>query len=277
MFGSQKHLKDVIKSRAQIVANTRQIFLHPITLCLYPCLVIYYYLFRAGELYGEGYTLYRTVIAFGSGIAEYAVAYFLLGYWLHAGLMRNIPLIALLLSFFMMIFITELTLGHLFFHVGVVTFSDMFIHFVSVSFLAAFGSVMALGLFSDRMKNFMCLYPDYFPLWWPVKNPTTALVMELPKDIRGQIIRLHSENQYVNVVTEKGAHLIRSTLAEAISKLNEKEGLRVHRSLWIRKDQITKIQYEKGNPKILDIHDQSFPISRNKISEIKAACFPNGF
>ncbi len=268
-----KNLSDLIKDQSVIVNNTKYILTRPISIILYVLLMTYSYIFVGGNLYAEGFTLIKTAAFFSISIMHFLLLYLFLGHWIYAGLIRNVPAIFSLIAFIILIYAIEYTLGHLFFFRGGENLTELLMHFMAACFLIVISCMMVLATFANLIRKASSHDPDLFPLWFPLKDIPDDLNLMLPAKKRGTIIRLHSENQYVNIVTEKGSHLIRSTLTDAINRLNKNHGLQVHRSLWIRKDQIAKIFYEKGNPKIKDIHGQDYAISRKSIKKIKAVCF----
>ncbi|MFY0596939.1 MAG: LytTR family transcriptional regulator [Cognatishimia sp.] len=92
----------------------------------------------------------------------------------------------------------------------------------------------------------------------------------LPAHLRGPIRYMQAQDKYVQVVTDKGSHLLSTPLTAAISKIDQNRGMRVHRSLWVGWAEIERIVYENGNPRIIGVDGTVWPVSRKHVKHIKA-------
>lgn len=93
----------------------------------------------------------------------------------------------------------------------------------------------------------------------------------LPPELRGQIKEIQVEDKYLRVFTEKGEHVIRKSLSEAINGIQDKNGLKIHRSRWVRFDQLEDIFHENGNPRVLLRSGKWIPASRGVVDQINVA------
>ena len=75
-----------------------------------------------------------------------------------------------------------------------------------------------------------------------VTEPQAApLFLLLPPTIGSDIIALQAEDHYVRVHTSQGSALVRYRFSDAIRDLEPFDGMRVHRSFWIRRSAIAHI------------------------------------
>ena len=69
-------------------------------------------------------------------------------------------------------------------------------------------------------------------------QPVDALINELPMAKRGQLICLQMDDHYLNVMTDKGEHLLLMRFKDALSKLEHYDGFQTHRSWWVAKEAV---------------------------------------
>ena len=130
--------------------------------------------------------------------------------------------------------------------------------------------VICAMFFEGRLRRIYGHDPAYVPFWWPVSRNVDTVKTLLPKEKQGKVLMLKSSNQYVEVVTEKGTHELRATMKSLLESISSSEGIRLHRSIWMRKDQIAEFKYnESGNPCVVDVKGDVYPISRNKVGEVR--------
>ena len=247
---------------------TRGVLRSPIILAIFVLLTVYGLFFSTGQLYANTSPLYQVTVYALNCLSQYVIAYLFLGRWLHMTLIRNIPVFWSITLFWCLIYIPEYTVGQVFHGPGVAQ-SDALLHYTSSCVLALIGSLFGIAIFKSRFEALATNEMATIPIWRPVSTSLEPLQYKLPASKRGVILRLHAENQYVNVVTDKGQHLVRATLKEAIEGIHARKGLRVHRSLWIREDEIVELFYDNGNPRILDTQNLNHPVSRKMVATIK--------
>jgi hypothetical protein len=77
---------------------------------------------------------------------------------------------------------------------------------------------------------------------------TTAPLFErLPRELGTDIIALKAEDHYVRVFTARGEALVLARLVDAIRELGPTEGSRVHRSYWISRAAVVRIEASGRN------------------------------
>lgn len=107
---------------------------------------------------------------------------------------------------------------------------------------------------------------------WSYRPRTVCRLQDhLSPAIRGRVLHMLAENQYVRVVTEKGEELIRLPLSEAVSLVPEDAGIRVHRSHWIAHDRMAGVRFEGGNPKLITVDGSQLPVSRARVGDVRSA------
>ena len=83
------------------------------------------------------------------------------------------------------------------------------------------------------------------------------------------IVMMTAQNQYTLIQREGTQELVRKTLAEIIDEMPSDHGFRIHRSHWLRADQIDKVVYRNGNPRVVDRMGNELPLSRTKVDEVR--------
>jgi len=109
----------------------------------------------------------------------------------------------------------------------------------------------------------------------PAASVESPILDRLPAEKRGQIQYMSAEGNYVMVTTSAGKELIRLTLMEAEAEVSQ-SGIRIHRSHWVATDELTRLRYDKGNPKIELKSGTILPASRKAIPLIREALGEGG-
>ncbi len=95
------------------------------------------------------------------------------------------------------------------------------------------------------------------------EEETAPFLNRLQPDLGQSIIRVSSQNHYVEVTTDAGSDMILMRFSDAIDELQGFDGIRVHRSHWVSRDAVKST--EKSNGKlVLKLKDGStVPVSRS--------------
>lgn len=96
----------------------------------------------------------------------------------------------------------------------------------------------------------------------PEGPPRPRLYRRLPEGTDGEILRLTSEDHFVDVVTTDGTHRLRMRLADAIAELDTVEGLSTHRSHWVAREAIAGAEREGGRQFLVLVNGDRVPVSR---------------
>lgn len=97
-----------------------------------------------------------------------------------------------------------------------------------------------------------------------------AWLNRLPDEIGRDLILLHSQDHYVLAQTPMGRSLIRMSLTDATAELGG-YGLRVHRSWWVARRWITRLEHRDGTQVITLRDGQQVPIGRAYRKAVRAA------
>ncbi|MCI4645080.1 MAG: LytTR family transcriptional regulator [Hyphomonadaceae bacterium] len=96
-----------------------------------------------------------------------------------------------------------------------------------------------------------------------IEDPASKFLQRLPARYRGAVLYgVSSEDHYLRVHTSLGEELILMRLADAISALEQADGLQVHRSWWIARQGIADVKRENGKPLIELKSGGTAPVSR---------------
>lgn len=113
--------------------------------------------------------------------------------------------------------------------------------------------------------------------WWLQKGGEPDPIEDLlPPDKRGPVILMQASGHHVQIHTTKGSHLIRCSFSSALQKMRPDTGHLVHRSYWVRKEEILRVFYENGNPKLETRSGQIIPVSRKAIERLKESLAAGG-
>ncbi|MGZ2259007.1 LytTR family DNA-binding domain-containing protein [Roseobacter sp. A03A-229] len=94
-------------------------------------------------------------------------------------------------------------------------------------------------------------------------DPMTAPAWldQLPASVGRDLIALHAQDHYLAARTSQGETLLRASLSEATTELGA-YGLRVHRSWWVARHWVLRIETRKGQSSILLRDGTRVPVGR---------------
>lgn len=110
---------------------------------------------------------------------------------------------------------------------------------------------VATGLVFRRWRGFP-RYPDAMPgpaevpavklpSLGPAPAPSPSILDRLPEKLGRAVIALQAEDHYVRVHTELGSALVLARFSDAIAELRDLDGVRVHRSWWVRRGAVREV------------------------------------
>ena len=101
-------------------------------------------------------------------------------------------------------------------------------------------------------------------------QPIELLINELPIAKRGKLICLQMDDHYLNVITDKGEHLLLMRFKDALSKLEHYDGFQTHRSWWVAKEAVSDTKKD-GRKLILVLQNGTeVPVSQTYLANTKA-------
>lgn len=100
--------------------------------------------------------------------------------------------------------------------------------------------------------------------------PEPALIGKLPVELGKDIIHLQAQDHYVRVTTPRGSTMVLMTLNEANQDLQSLDGMRVHRSWWVRRCHVEGTK-RSGGRLFLSLDDGTdVPVGRAYRSQVLA-------
>lgn len=117
--------------------------------------------------------------------------------------------------------------------------------------------------------------PDPEPV--PQPDPELAppaeprLMRRLPPDFAGPILRLTSEDHFVDVIASDHRHRLRMRLADAMDEMDPVEGYCTHRSHWVARDAIEGAERDGVKVMLRLSNGDLVPVSRTYRPKLEAA------
>ena len=100
----------------------------------------------------------------------------------------------------------------------------------------------------------------------PNKNPLLSLI----NAGRGtRLIRLNMRDHYLEAHTCRGMQLIHMRFTDAVSALDGFNGLQIHRSHWVNRDEVTELVKHGGKMFFKMSDGAEIPIARSKLKHLK--------
>lgn len=121
------------------------------------------------------------------------------------------------------------------------------------------GVVLAVCLLIELSLLFVASAPKDMA----APDPEAALLQRLPLARRGALIRIEAQDHYLCVTTVAGSALILMRMADAEALLQGADGLRVHRSHWVKRAAVRGHSRQDGRDFLLMADGSAVPVSRN--------------
>lgn len=97
-----------------------------------------------------------------------------------------------------------------------------------------------------------------------------SLIDTVPKSLGDDIIRLHAQDHYVEVVTSLGRALLTERFSDCVEKLEPLEGIQCHRSHWISLNHVVDLTRSGSAYMCSMSNGDRVPVSRRRYSDLKA-------
>lgn len=129
--------------------------------------------------------------------------------------------------------------------------------------------VMFLGIGVVLLRLFLSP-PGALPGDDPVPAPTERprLLSRLAPDIDGAILHLSVSDHYVEVATERGSGRVLMRFSDAVDEVAPVEGLQVHRSHWVARKAVMRIERQTGRTFVILTNGTRVPVSRAYLSAL---------
>ena len=240
----------------------------PVVTSIFVLVTLFFVVFLVEARFGVPIWPVGLVLTLVWTVIYYAVFYAV--YWrvMRALVRRNVPLLLIFLGYFSVLALTEFAIGPLYLPVDWTW--DRVIWYVSTS-IAVFPAATAICMlfYEGALRGGFAVFPEALPYWLPVPERIDRLSHHLPTTKRGRLRRIEARNQYVEITTDQGAHILRMKLSEAVAA-TAGDGLQVHRSIWLAESEIRDLIYIDGNPKVVDTDGALWSAGRKKVPAIRA-------
>ncbi len=102
----------------------------------------------------------------------------------------------------------------------------------------------------------------------PAEVPFLA---RIPPHLGGDLLAVEAEDHYLRVHTALGSDLILMRLSDALRELEGIEGLKVHRSWWVARSALARVDRTGQRACLILVTGQKVPVSRSQLPALKAA------
>lgn len=100
--------------------------------------------------------------------------------------------------------------------------------------------------------------------WFVMRHPTQELrlMLRVPEELRGELLRLSVDDHYVEIYTDRGMHRVLMRLSDAKLEAEGADGFCIHRSHWVVRSAIVSARREKGRVFVRLRDGSEAPVSR---------------
>lgn len=242
---------------------------HPFNYTVFGFASLFFFFFFAENRYGGPSLIGQILYTIVWSIYYFLVLAVFIRYLSNYFVRRNVPLFWVVVLSFFTASVTEATIG-LFISPETNGGPHFFWHVFAMLSVSTPGIMLNMFYHEKNARKAFCDDIDLVPYWMPVKQLDEPLLLKLPQHLRGPLLYMHAANQYVYVHTTKGSHKLRMTLTDAVAALVKKKGIKIHRSYWLCENEVRRLVYVDGNPRVLNSSGQKLPVSRSQIKNVKA-------
>jgi hypothetical protein len=106
----------------------------------------------------------------------------------------------------------------------------------------------------------------------PRDAPPAKFLQRLPAKLAGASLwAVEAEDHYLRLHTSLGQDLILMRLGDAVTELEGIEGARTHRSWWVARDAVSRVEREDGRIRLVLADGAGAPVSRAYVKPLRAA------
>ena len=98
----------------------------------------------------------------------------------------------------------------------------------------------------------------------------SALLARLPVHKRGELHHLRMQDHYVEVHTDRGMEMVLLRFRDALREVEEVDGLQVHRSHWVARAAVERVERRDGRVTLLLVNGSTVPVSRSFAPALRA-------
>lgn len=256
-----------LRGREDFIAASRAYMVHPVTLYGYalPLSMLLTGLFKPEYTFAGLPEFASHLMTFAKVAAFWAFMWLVLGRVLWVMLRRGFSVVAVIMGLWVIAVLVSQGAGLIF--VPGVEWSWIRIYRQAMITLPS--TVVAVYAAAPMLRERLGYIPELVPIWQSNLAVQVPLLLKLPPEKRTRIRRIHAANQYVEVVTDSGSAMIRMALRDAVALIPAETGWLCHRSLWIRRDEVVALAFQRGQPQITDRNGGTYSISRAFVPEIR--------
>ena len=101
--------------------------------------------------------------------------------------------------------------------------------------------------------------------------PIGAAPSGLPPRLRADVFCLQMEDHYVRVHTPQGSELVLMGLRRAMAEVGEGRGEQVHRSWWVTRSAVRRVEQEGRTATLVLENGLRVPVARNRVATLREA------
>ncbi|MEM7215652.1 MAG: LytTR family DNA-binding domain-containing protein [Pseudomonadota bacterium] len=259
-----------IKPAEQTIFGSRKIFREPFVPTNAFLLGFFTYVFFAEHMFPLHSSFERLALIIVWVMGTYAAMYWFVGRPINFLVSRNVSVV---LSLYLFCSLASYVQGAFAWYVKWPdqTYADFLWHGFSLQMVFIPPTIVCVLFYEKRLRKIFGHDPENVPIWFSVNRNADQILSLLPRRYRGKLLKLQAARQYVEVTTDKGTVELRATLKSLLELLPENDGVHLHRSTWIRNDQLKEFSYKNGNPVVTDIHGTVIPVGRSRVEATKKA------
>lgn len=135
--------------------------------------------------------------------------------------------------------------------------------YLYIAVIAVVASMVMAAIFGRTVQGTAAPEPAASP---PPAPPT----LPLPPGF-GPVLALKGEDHYVRIIGEGREELVLIRMRDAIERLRDADGLRVHRSWWVAKDAVAAVRRDGRTAAITLRSGHEAPVARDMMPHLRAA------
>lgn len=98
---------------------------------------------------------------------------------------------------------------------------------------------------------------------------TPGFLARLPSQLGHDVIALQAQDHYLRVTTSEGSALILCRFSDAVAEMDAAAGIQVHRSYWVARSAIKRLQARDGRHQLLLGNGERVPVSRTYLEQVR--------
>lgn len=115
-----------------------------------------------------------------------------------------------------------------------------------------------------RLAEYMCF------VGYQKRHASTTIESLIPAPKRGKLLAMSARDHYVKILTDRGNHLHRLSMKEAVELAPENTGFLVHRSHWVAFTAIESFEKQADRQFIVLRNGAEIAVAKTKIDQVQA-------